>query len=421
MTVRVERGGGAARVTASRYVLTTDGTLPYATVTDVAGGAPVRLALLAEVAADGGFDTTMSHGGMTVDETAGSVALTFEQRSTSWTQKRIRLRCTDEDVAVTVEVRGTGRLGDVRLLGGTFTGNPRWGGGRFHSAWGNRTLFSPSPDDPGRIVTSASEPGTIGVVGNSLPGRGHWFFTPAPLLFGGHPSADASPTDVRTAAWQTFELRGAIEDATFTEFRYAPFIGGFSFELAYEGQTAVDGRFETPALVFRPLVEDPYRALADHADAMRAAGDAPGRRRDRPAWWTRPIFCGWGEQCRTAQLEGGLAATYARQDRYDSWLATLAGHDVRPGTVVIDDKWQTTYGRNEVDEERWPDLRRWIADRHHADQRVLLWFKAWDPEGLPDAACVTDPLGQRVAADPGSGAYRDIVRETMDRLLGAGG
>ena len=37
----------------------------------------------------------------------------------------------------------------------------------------------------------------------------------------------------------------------FTEFRYAPFLGGFSLELAYESQTTVAGSFSTPPLVIR--------------------------------------------------------------------------------------------------------------------------------------------------------------------------
>ena len=57
-----------------------------------------------------------------------------------------------------------------------------------------------------------------------------------------------------------------------------------------------------------------------------------------------------------------------------------------PGTVVIDDKWQSAYGTNEPDTGKWPDLKAWIAGRHARGQRVLLWWKAWDPEGLDGRA-----------------------------------
>ena len=77
-----------------------------------------------------------------------------------------------------------------------------------------------------------------------------------------------------------------------------------------------------------------------------------------------------------------------------------AHHGVVPPTVVIDDKWQKTYGRNEPDEAKWPDLRGFIAERHAQGQRVLLWWKAWDPEGLDPALCIRRPDGVPVALDP---------------------
>ncbi|HET8778092.1 MAG TPA: hypothetical protein VFN76_10565, partial [Candidatus Limnocylindria bacterium] len=318
-----------------------------------------------------------------------------------------------------VDVTGSGHLVQARLLGGWYSGNPRWGGGIFHSQWPARTLFDPSPDDPKRILQPASEAASIGVVGGSLPGRGHWFFTPAPFLLAGTRSETADPDGA--GPWTTLELRCSVDAATFTEARYAAFLGGFSIELAYEGETRVEGSFSTPPLVITPGAGDPYLALARHADILRADGLAPRPRRHRPDWWTRPIFCGWGEQCRQAKLSGAHPTSLSRRARYDEWLGVLASHSVVPGTIVIDDKWQSTYGRNDPDAERWPDLRGWIAQRHADGQRVLLWFKAWDPEGLPVEACVTDALGQPVAADPTSPTYEEILREAMHAMLGADG
>jgi hypothetical protein len=183
----------------------------------------------------------------------------------------------------------------------------------------------------------------------------------------------------------------------------------------------VDGSFTTPELVIRTGLADPYTALADHADRLRHGGLAPTVRRKAAEWWTRPIFCGWGEQFRQARRTGTHATTWSRQAEYDRWLALLAERDIVPGTITIDDKWQTNYGRNEVDSERWPDLASWISNRHAADQRVLLWLKAWDPEGLPATACITDRLGHRLAADPESAAYAEILRDALHRMLSPGG
>jgi hypothetical protein len=118
---------------------------------------------------------------------------------------------------------------------------------------------------------------------------------------------------------------------------------------------------------------------------------------------------------------GATGPDLARQDLYDWWLAVLAAHGIEPGTVVVDDRWQAAYGTGEPDTSRWPDLRGWIRERHAAGQRVLLWWKAWDPEGLPPQECVLDPSGVPVAADPGSPAYLARLARIVGRLLGPDG
>ena len=393
---------------------------PIARLHPAGGEPPMRLMLLAALDSDRGLDGTLAVGPPTVEEADGGCVVTLETRSTIWEGKQVRMRCTDEEVAFEASVAGAGRLTQARLLGGWYSGNPRWGGGIFHSQWPARTLFDPSPDDPKRIVQPATEAATIGVVGGSLPGRGHWFFTPAPLLFAGTASETSDPDGA--GPWTTLELRCDLAAASFSEVRYAAFMGGLSLELAYEGETIVDGSFSTPPLVITPGVADPYAAVGRHGEILRAGGLAPRpARASRPEWWTRPIFCGWGEQCRQAKLAGAHPTSMSRRDRYDEWLGILRAHGVVPGTIVIDDKWQSTYGRNEPDPERWPDLRGWIADRHADGQRVLLWFKAWDPEALPVDACVTDALGQPVAADPTSPSYQAILRASLKSMLGRGG
>ncbi|HJP71410.1 MAG TPA: hypothetical protein VJ975_06800 [Candidatus Limnocylindria bacterium] len=417
--MQVREEPDAVVVEADAYRLEVWTQQPMARLYPAGGGDPMRLMLLAALDTDRGADGTARVASPTIERGDGEVVISMDTTSTIWDSKLVRLRCTETDLAFDVTVAGVGRLAQVRLLGGWYSGNPRWGGGIFHSQWPARTLFDPSPDDPKRIVQPASETASIGVVGGSLPGRGHWFFTPAPLLFAGTPSATADPDGA--APWTTLELRCDVEAATFSEARYAAFLGGFSVELAYEGETVADGTFSTPPLVITPDVADPYAALARHGEVLRATGLAPLTDRRTPEWWTRPIFCGWGEQCRQAKLSGAHPTNLSRRERYDEWLGILRAYGVVPGTIVIDDKWQSTYGRNEPDAERWPDLRGWIADRHADGQRVLLWFKAWDPEGLPPDACVTDALGQPVAADPASAAYEAILRDSLRAMLGADG
>jgi hypothetical protein len=146
--------------------------------------------------------------------------------------------------------------------------------------------------------------------------------------------------------------------------------------------------------------------------------------RERPAWWAEPIFCGWGAECWLEKHLGGLARDHATQANYDAFLARLAEHGVSPGTVVLDDKWQATYGRNEPDTAKWPDLRGWIAGQHDAGRHVLLWWKAWDAEGLPPELCVRNAAGVPVALDPNNRAACDVLAGIVTELvdgLGADG
>ncbi len=421
MNLRHDAGG--VTVETDAYRLEVHPTQPTARLSQPDGTNPMQLFLLAGLDSDAGLDGSLAVGAPQVThETDGACEIAFETTSTIWEAKQVRLHCTADEIGFEATVRGLGRLTEVRLLGGWYSGNPRWGGGIFRSRWSAQTLFDPSPDDPRRILQPATEPATAGVVGGTQPGRGHWFFTPAPLLIAGSAAAVTDPDDPVAAPWQTLEIRAPIERTTFTEVRYAPFLGSFSVELAYEGQTAVNGSFTTPRLVIRPGVTDPYRAVLEHAARLRAAGMAPTVDRRPAHWWTRPIFCGWGEQCRQTRLEHtGTPMDRSRRELYDRWLGILGDHGVVPGTVVIDDKWQLTYGANQPDPERWPDLRGWIADRHDAGQRVLLWFKAWDPEGLPPEAVISDRLGHPVAADPTSEAYATLLRESLRHMLGPDG
>ena len=115
------------------------------------------------------------------------------------------------------------------------------------------------------------------------------------------------------------------------------------------------------------------------------------------------------------------AKDLATQANYDGFLEQLAREDLVPGTVTIDDKWQDAYGTCRPDPAKWEDLRGWIANRHAQGQRVLLWWKAWDPEGLPPELCVRNRDGVPVAFDPTNPAARDELRRAVARMLAAEG
>jgi hypothetical protein len=346
----------------------------------------------------------------------GPGVIEIERRSTRWKHASIRLVCTNDGVDILAAVRGRGDLTDVHLLGGRSVIPGRPTGFMPSGSW-LRTLFSPNPGDPGRLVRSAGESAVVGVSGDGQPGRGHWFFTPAPLSLW-LTAADVDEPAQVSEGWLGLSLAAPVERLTFVQFAYVPADRGFSLRLDYEGHTRVDGEFEAPVVVLTPGVADPYTGLRRHRDDLAARGHAPPPvAREAPGWWSRPIFCGWGAQCHLARMNGTPAAGLATQASYDRFLDHLEREGVVPGTVVIDDKWQIAYGTNEPDPEKWPDLREWIAGRHECGQHVLLWWKAWDPEGLDPELCIRNGGGVPIAVDPTNAATRAALTEIVGRML----
>lgn len=342
--------------------------------------------------------------------------IVFERRSTIWERAVTTLTRTETQIELRFEVHGRGTLAEVHLLAlrSLLRGKPL---GLVPSGYavGELTkLYCPNPAHATGI-RPIFEPAVIGVTGDGEPGRHHWFFTPAPLYYAFAPEDESE--------WLDLGLAAPVEELTFVEAAYAPRDGGWHLALDYEGHTVVDGAFAAPALVLTPGVPDVLTGLRRHRDDLVARGAAPRvEERERPAWWSRTMFCGWGAQCHLADSSGaGIAADYATQAHYDDFLGRLEEEGLVPGTVVLDDKWQATYGRNEPDEAKWPDLRGWIAARHERGQKVLLWWKAWDPEGLPSELCVRNPAGDPVAVDPSNPAAREALRESVRAMLGPDG
>src|SRR5690606_18790331 len=110
-------------------------------------------------------------------------------------------------------------------------------------------------------------------------------------------------------------------------------------------------RYRLPAIGF-DFAADEYAALGAHLGVYWARVSMPAAA--PAAWWHEPIFCGWGAQCYLAARDGGRAPEKAAQANYDNFLAALEAHQLNPGIVVLDDKWQATYGDNAADRAKWP-------------------------------------------------------------------
>lgn len=436
------RRGDRAEVVAPGYRLVIEHTgegfrrSPYAVLHGTDERVWARLNLLASVHSASAPDETLEIEPPEFEEQSEVVVIRVRTTSTAWAQREVALRCTGRGVEVSVAVEGSGAITDVTLLGGDAV-LARGATGPFRSAIGFASVFAPVASEPVQLVRPARAPVALTVSGDADPGRLNAVFAPPPLALGLARELASGATDVPEGEWLGLWLREAVERCTFTAMRYAPLDGGFRIELTYDGHTVVAGTWRSPTIVLAPstggwAVLDDYRAdLVAHGFASAA----PGRIQD---WWLEPIFCGWGAQCARAALEahGGVAApetadeenavvrsapALARQDVYDSFLATLDAAGLEPGTIVIDDRWQAAYGAATVDEDAWPDLRGWIADRHREGRTVLLWWKAWDPEGIPIEECIVDAAGRPIAVDPGNPAYLHRLDGIIRRLLGADG
>jgi hypothetical protein len=348
-----------------------------------------------------------------VDETVGyetstdESSVTLTRRSTAWDAAGVTLECGDGAIELRAWVEGRGALADVHLLGGRSV-HARTG--LFRTGTSFSTLFSANPGDPAKLVRSAGEEAVLGVSGDGELGRGHWFFTPPPLFL-----AFRRDDEER---WLGLGLAAPVGELGFVQAVHRPGDRAFHLTIEYEGHTAVDGRFEAPTVVITPNLETPYEGIrAQRYDLARRGAAPPVAEPSGPDWWRGGIFCGWGAQCHLASIGRGPAPSHATQENYDGFLDALEQHGVVPPTVVIDDKWQSTYGRNEPDTTKWPDLRGWIARRHERGQHVLLWWKAWDPEGLPPELCIRRPDGTPVGLDPGAPGAAALLAELMHELL----
>jgi hypothetical protein len=396
---------------------------PLAVVESPAGERVARLVLLAAIDTTDGLDgapdlPVVRLGRTSADETTFVV----ETPSTRWRSKRVILRCLPDALEISAEVEGEGDLADVRLLGGRHPGDRAWGSGFQRSRIDAATLVSPNPEDPRRIAVSTNEPTTIGVVGGGGIGRGHWFFTPAPLCLVFSAERTADPAVPPAGPWTSVGLAAPVEELTFSAMLYEPLDAAFALRLDYEGQTRVGGSWRSPAVVVRVGASDAYEAIARDAAGLAERGLAPPRSpaptaADAPVWWFEPIFCGWGAQGAIAAFDDSQPADHATQATYDRFLQELHAHGIDPGTIVIDDRWERRYGSGEPDRERWPDLAAWIERRHAEGRRVLVWWKAWDPEAVSASMCVTTATARPVAVDPSNPAYRSFLADRIAALL----
>ncbi|HEX4443644.1 MAG TPA: hypothetical protein VHZ81_08755 [Galbitalea sp.] len=440
--VRVRREGDAIRIETDTYRLELRrigagfDRFPIAHLSDGSGVSWLTLNLLSSVHTAAQVDETFTIGEPSLAQEGDDVVLTIGSRGTAWRSRMAILRCTPDHIDYSVTVEGDGAITDVTLLGGD-AALPGGAAGTFRSGIRFPSVFSPTPSEPIQVVRASSSAVALGVVGDAEPGRLNAVFSPPPLVLGLGRNLASSPTGVPEGDWLGMSIVAPVDQLTFSTLRYEPIDGGFLLRLNYDGHTLAKGRWTSPVVVLRPAPNG-WRVIDDYCRDLGERGFAPTATATAARWWLEPIFCGWGAQCaryaaastgnspragEAAEAGTSLAGApdYARQSVYDELLGTLRHAGLEPGTIVVDDRWQAEYGTGTPDLEHWPDLKGWIADRHAEGHRVLLWWKAWDPEGIPLTECILDAAGTAVSVDPANPEYLNHLSGIVRSLLGPEG
>lgn len=350
---------------------------------------------------DGRDSSTRCEGPVCI-QTPEGIGLRWTTDSSIWASKTFELFANEEGLRYTAWVEGDGALDEVELLSGYYSGaNMRHGTARFYSAFFGESLLNPEPTCQERRLVDPRERTMIDLMGVPIPGRDHWFFTPPPFCF------VLRQQDI----CYTLGVTAEPGHHTFTEYEYAGGEGG-GLRLRYDGHQQARGHYQLPT-VHMLLGNEEYALLGDFC--------AIGRTRDgakvRANWWNTPIFCGWGAQSAMYKEYKLPAPALAKQDFYQKFTDSLDEKGIDPGIIVIDDKWQSHYGINDVDTQKWPDMRGFIDAMHAKGRKVLLWLKAWDPEGVPAECCVRDFAGNKLAIDPTNDAYGAIFGDALHRML----
>ncbi len=216
-----------------------------------------------------------------------------------------------------------------------------------------------------------------------------------------------------------FGLAAKPGEHNFTAFDYRRNMEGWSsrfrFSVDLAGHTAVDGAWEAPYIV-SGVAEDELDAMRKYSEYYYAYGGIPTPKRPTPPrFWYGPIACGWIQQFASHGFDGfGQGA--ARQDMYEDYVKQMHAAGLYPRCLIIDDKWQAEYGTDVADPGRWPDLRGFVDARHAEGIHTMLWFKTFDPEGIPEEAVVTEDSGAR-RVDVSHPAFLAVLDEALTRIF----
>lgn len=397
--------GELFKVETGKYNLEFTAKIPCIKVTNKEGTELCELFLISGCHSVESRDVVVNISAWSSNVRENVIEFTAQSDSLAWDKKIYHLICKEDRIEYYYEVFGEGSLDKCEFFTGYYAGSVSLSSGRFYSGFPVDSIFNPEPDICENPYYGANERSLIDLMGVPYYGKDHWFFTPPPFCF------------VARKGKECFTLGVTAEPGkhTYTEFEYLGGRGG-GLSISYEGYTKVEGHAVLPAihLIFG---EDEYCLLEEFSKIERPVL----RQRKIHDWWMKPIFCGWGAQSAMARERGVPAPVLSKQEFYEEFTADLDKKGLNPGIIVIDDKWQAKYGLNTVDTEKWPDMKAFINAMHEKGRKVLLWQKAWDPEGVDTELCIRDFSGNKIATDPTNPGYRKILEDSVRFMLSPNG
>jgi hypothetical protein len=342
--------------------------------------------------------------------------------SSLWTKREFHWRLYSGHIEFDQSAWGEGKLGRCYFFS---SGRPgRWDKGLSDGpAWNSTVMadryWSPSPNHANQWEFSIGEPQLLGFGGDARKGSEEDFrparmadlFSPPPLMLAFHRNGEWASVGVGTQPGQyrfpAFEYSGS---------RYA----GAAWWVDYLGYQTIgnrpDSRFQSPVAAVH-FAYSALDTLERYTGWLRDSGFATQPAFPDAAWHHLPVFCGWAEQTTRATPFNRPPNQEATQKNYEKWVAEFEQRKLPVGTIVIDDKWQKGYGSFDVDREKWPDMKGFVAAQHAHGRHVLLWVPVAHTDGLPPGLCVHGEQGKCLAPDLASPAYEAYLRKQIRYLV----
>ncbi|MGP8250829.1 MAG: TIM-barrel domain-containing protein [Terracidiphilus sp.] len=351
----------------------------------------------------------------------GRYEIVVTAASSIWKKREFHWRLYADHLEFDQAAWGAGKLGNCYFFSNGIPG--RWDKGKSDGAAWNSTLmadryWSPAPNLAGQWEFPIAMPQTIGFGTDAQSGSEEDFrpvqmglFSPPPLMMAFHRGGEWASIGIGTQPGQyrfpALEYSGS---------RYA----GAAWWVAYLGYQEITdragGEFHSPVAAIH-FAYSALDTLQRYTDWLRESGFATAPAYPDVVWHHFPIFCGWAEQTSRAVPSGRAANAESTQENYETWVAELERRYLQVGTIVIDDKWQKGYGSFDIDGEKWPDMKGFVAAQHQRGRHVLLWVPVAQADGLPKELCVNDEQGHCLAPQLGNPAYEAYLREKIRYLV----